>query len=395
MITGLWWLTIALCLVFPFGHLTIARGIFAFPFSILDGLALVLFVWTALVYWRKRITLPGFTGFWLVFNLIAVVTLFLNPLHLPLRQLGTGGLYLVRFITDSGLLFTGFVLSMTGRQRQVRQWLLLAAVGTAVSGTVQYIIFPYLGPLLSSGWDPHLYRVVGSFLDPGFAGFIFLAGFLIAGDHYREIGLTKASRAGVLGFFYLNLLLTYSRATYFAFVVMLGYLAWKKSAYRWLVKFLLFFAISIILLPRIAGEGIRLERESTLKSRLENWSHALSIAQEHPFLGVGFDTYRYAQLAKGYPEAAAVNHAGAGSDSSLLLVLATTGAIGLAAFLIFIRELWRGYRENVRVSTGVKSLLLALFINSFFVNSVFYPWILIWVALYLGVAMAGKKPSAA
>ena len=88
---------------------------------------------------------------------------------------------------------------------------------------------------------------------------------------------------------------------------------------------LLILGLTIVILPRVSsGEGVKLERMSTVWARIASWKKAWEIFSDNPIIGVGFNTYRYAQKAS--PE----SHAGAGSDSSILLVMATTG-IGLRA----------------------------------------------------------------
>ncbi|MFH1694146.1 MAG: hypothetical protein ABH880_00035, partial [Patescibacteria group bacterium] len=69
-------------------------------------------------------------------------------------------------------------------------------------------------------------------------------------------------------------------------------------------------------------------------------------------------------------------HSGAGSDSSLLFVLATTGVFGLAAYLAI-------FTLALQKNTCLLACLGALAVNSLFVNSLFYSAIMVflWVLL--------------
>ncbi|GAI81903.1 unnamed protein product, partial [marine sediment metagenome] len=137
------------------------------------------------------------------------------------------------------------------------------------------------------------------------------------------------------------------------------------------------------------GEGVRLERTATIQSRFGSWQQALIIFRDHPLLGVGFNTYRYAQRNYGFldQEKWQTSHAEAGVDSSLLFVLATTGIIG---FLVYS---WLGSSVirlslsvvNAKIGLVVLASVAALVCHSFFLNSLFYSWILAWLGIILGL----------
>jgi hypothetical protein len=99
---------------------------------------------------------------------------------------------------------------------------------------------------------------------------------------------------------------------------------------------------------------------------------------------VGFNAYRYAQRDYGFLEEERwqLSHAGAGADSSLLFVLATTGILGLGAYLkIWLKVLEKsGSKKNRLLVLTVLGVLLS---HSLFLNSLFYPWIMAWLWLVL------------
>ncbi len=77
-----------------------------------------------------------------------------------------------------------------------------------------------------------------------------------------------------------------------------------------------------------------------------------------------------------------ISHAAGGVDSSILFLLVTTGVVGLSAYLYLL------YMANVsdkskKNTTQIQNLYLssvcALLMHSLFVNSLFYPWVLLWM----------------
>jgi O-antigen ligase len=143
---------------------------------------------------------------------------------------------------------------------------------------------------------------------------------------------------------------------------------------------ILLLGITLIVLPRSPdGEGVKLERTSSIQARIQNWRNSLIIIRDHPIFGVGFNTYRYAQRAYGFTDTSKwlQSHAGAGADSSLLFVTATAGVFGLLAYLWYLRSLNQLRTPN----SELQVVLVALLVHSLFLNSLFYPSVMLWLAL--------------
>ncbi|MCA9390579.1 O-antigen ligase family protein, partial [candidate division WWE3 bacterium] len=194
--------------------------------------------------------------------------------------------------------------------------------------------------------------------------------------------------------------ITFSRSSYIAFIAAVGLLGTIKSR-KLLLLFIAFALASFIFIPRVQTRVIgALEIDETAKVRLEVYDRTFAIIAEDPWFGVGFNAFRYAQDREGYfRDERGVNdyggHAGAGSDSSILFILATTGIPGLILFLSFgitvlfdsikmyldknLPDRFRLYALTVGVS------LVALFIHTQFVNSLFYTWIMEWYWVILGL----------
>ncbi|MDZ4229052.1 MAG: hypothetical protein U1C50_02245, partial [Patescibacteria group bacterium] len=124
-------------------------------------------------------------------------------------------------------------------------------------------------------------------------------------------------------------------------------------------------ALALLSLPRPGGEGVKLERLVSARQRISNYQLSIDFWRQSPVLGLGFDTLRY------YRDNQA-SHSASGLDSSLLLVLVTTGVVGLAAYVNLLKHLWQNH-PLMRLS------LVALVTHSLFVNSLFYPWVMVWL----------------
>jgi len=139
------------------------------------------------------------------------------------------------------------------------------------------------------------------------------------------------------------------------------------------------------------SEGTNLFRSTSTKARIGSTENALLIFQKNPFLGVGFNTYRYAQ--KRYKLVNSFNkweidHGGAGTDNSFLFILATTGIIGITSYsFLWIKTLLLA-KKNLG-KNNIAPVLIAssvgLFVDSFFINSLFYPFILAWMWIVIGL----------
>lgn len=395
--------------LFPFGQLNrLPISLFQSPeirFYLTDlVMFLLILTWGA---WRflltkKKYTLPPLAKSIFLFSLIAMVSLIVNSSRLSIRELFVSGLYLLRWIVYAGLYFVLFDLKSQfkpARHRLRRQalaggylkwsntinYLIVLGIMTAIFGLVQYLIWPDIGALEVFGYDPHYFRLVGTFFDPGFIGVILvLTLILLVVSNWEKIGVFKLKNLPVhclLFTVYCSLALTYSRSSYLAYLIGMGVIAFTKRTPRFFLIILLLGALTLLILPRQSGgEGIRLERTSTAQARIGSWENALVISRDHPLIGVGFNAFRYAQRDYGFlKERWQESNAGAGADSSLLFVLATTGIFGFGVYLKLIWHISQiGEKDKVILAS-----LAALFVHSWFLNSLFYPWIMAWMWILL------------
>lgn len=243
--------------------------------------------------------------------------------------------------------------------------LLSLSLVSALAGWIQYFWIPDLTTFTIWGWDDHLYRMAGTFLDPGFLGIILVLGAILA--LHKKYYLA-------FGFLAFSILFTYSRASYLALIVPLFFMFKKLKYYLLFVICLLIIGIS---LPRVAGEGVRLERTASINQRFENYSQTFEIFKNNPLFGVGFNNIC---LAKNSDFS---SHSCSGADSSLLFLLATTGVIGFISFAYMVYRIWYVVRQYTTYNILYTSFF-AIMIHSLFTNSLFYPWVMGWMAILLG-----------
>lgn len=374
-------LFLSLFIVFPFGQLTrLPLGIPSVNVSLIDPIiVLILLVWLCWhILKKKKIKLPPLAKPIFGFISIAFISWALN---IPSRSSGEAIialLYLLRWVAYAGIYFVTWDISSPfhGPFTQMLVWVGLI---TSILGLLQYFFLPDTRFLYYSGWDEHYYRVIGSFLDPGFTGMIYVLALILLISLYWEAFYKRKSlftvNYSLLTILYLAFALTYSRASYLAFLVGMGVIAWMKKSWKFFVAVFLVLVITVLLLPRPGGEGVTLTRSKSVEARVRNYKNVLKIVGDHPVLGVGFNFYRYAQRDYGaLSEDWQTSHAGAGADSSLFFVLATTGILGLVFYLWL---LW----EMVKIRP---TATLALIAHSFFNNSLFYSWIMLWMWILLG-----------
>ncbi len=311
--------------------------------------------------------------------LVMFISLVFNITTLSPVEILTSLFYLLRWASYSLFFFAIFHLVKV--PASLPRLLFLTSLIVSGSGLLQYFIFPNVSFLEVGDWDDHYYRLIGVFLDPGFTGAILALSvgliYLTLKGPERIIGLVLS---------YVSLALTYSRASYLMFlVIFFGVSLFRKNLVPFLAAVVL-LAATIFVLPKSSGEGTKLGRENSIEARIRNWQESLTVWRTSPILGVGFNTYRYAKARLGIlnEEGLRESHSGAGADSSLLFVLATTGIVGALAYLWLLVSLWQYSKGNIVFRTA----FLGILIHSFFNNTLFYPAVLEW--LWLSLALRGK-----
>lgn len=317
--------------------------------------------------------LPKLTEPILFFLGITAFSLLVNIPNFSGREIFVGFLYWLRLAAYFMVYFVAKEIDW----EKGRELLEKAGLMVVLLGLGQYFFFPNLDPLKKFGWDPHFGRLAGTFLDPNYSGIILVLILIFLGANFKP----KTSWWLAVGGCWLALALTYSRSSYLAFLAGMGVLLILKKKIKLIPLIIFIIFITVINLPRnLPSEGVKLERTASVGARLRNWRETLVIAKDHFLFGVGFNTYRYAQKKYGFlKDDWQASHAGAGADSSLLFVFATGGIFGLLGWLGILAKALEKKSPLVFSSTA------AIFVHSFFQNTFFFPWVLGWWIIILGL----------
>jgi len=355
--------------------------------------ALALFVLYGIYFFviiKKSLVLPSIFIIFAAFSFIALLSLFRVSYLYNNEDLLVSFLYFVRWTL---YLFVGLItFNLLHHKILTKEFLInnfiYSGVFISLVGLIQLFVFPDLSIVDKSlGWDPHKNRLFSTFLDPNFVGAYFNIILVFLFDKYYS--KQKFTFFDTLATFILlvSLILTFSRSAWLMLAVIIFIYGVFKSKLL-LVTFLIVCFAAYFAIPRIQTRlsGVT-DPSDSAHFRLISWSNTLNIAQDNLFLGVGFNTFRFAQKEYGlvsYDNY--LSHGASGSDSSLLFVLATTGIFGIMTFLGgFVYVFF-----NTK-SVFFKALFGSLLLESFFINSLFYPQILfIWIILIISYSLLDK-----
>lgn len=374
-----------------------------------------------------RFVLPA-TGF----ALVALLSWVWGAWDLLLKEQVLSFSYLVRFV---GIVILGWAVmdessifnNQLSNQQKAESILLnlFKIVGVVVVlGYVQFYVYPDISKFSTvGGFDPHIGRLLGTWMDPNFVGGL-LAFFLplMVGFWYQEEWRSSNGewrmRKVALGVLILlslyALFLTFSRSAYLAGLGGLGLFFLLRDPKIILVGILLAglgLATSERAQKRVgelAGTMAAVvlrdtdEVDATAKLRVQSWQRSLELWQKYPVIGIGYNTYRFRGAEEGVVDEKYFS--AGGSDSTLLTVLVTSGVLGLLAFLWFYADLWiknfLRWKKSPRGKTflaggelylGFVAGWSAILVHSVFVNSLLFPLIFMPIMVVAGVLELKKK----
>lgn len=352
-------------------------GFKVYGFDIAAGLYLVIGTIFLLIS-RKGIILPKRHIPFYLFLFVCLAGLILN-LNSYYNFFTFALFYFVRFILYLGsvLVTYNFYIHNYLSLDFIYKVFILSGIFLGFGGILQLIFLPDFTVLSEElGWDPHKNRLASTFFDPNFVGayFVLCLNLLFFKD-YLFSSMTKSFLIFLLLVF---TVLTFSRSAWGMLMVSVFIYGYFKNpkviVISIFVAFLAYFAVPRIQ-TRISGVT---DPADSASFRLVSWSNTMKIAQDNILLGVGYNNFKQAQIDYGFLDPdTQEDHSATGSDSSLLLVLATTGVLGfLFFFLGFASPLI--FRNIMLIS-----LFFSLFLGSQFINSLFYPQIMfLWLTLY-------------
>lgn len=323
-----------------------------------------------------------------LFMLVAGISLLLTPLKLNLNEYLNSTLYLgrlVSFFLLGWLLYSGAFSSL---KNNIGDVLVFSGVGLAFLGILQLIFLPNLGFLSDLGWDPHYFRTVSTLLDPNFVGaYLILTLILLI---QQSLSQPKSKwRICALIIVYLTCITTFSRSTALMLLTSLSIVSLlNKSLKLFLLALVLVlgFGLGFLAYQKIVAQPRNIDRVSSANYRLTTWQQGWQLFTSHSIFGIGFNAYRYALREYNLGTEQFLQSRGSTTnDSSLLYVAATTGIVGLicylAMLLTMIQSAFGNWQTGNIWGTVLLSSLGGLIFHSLFANSLFYPWILVWIIL--------------
>lgn len=330
------------------------------------------------IFFKKRIPHSELKKPILIFASVLFISLIVNIPRLNTSELLVSSLYLLRWIFYALLFFV--VLDLQLSKQKIEKAMTIGGAILVVIGYILYFLYPDLRNLRYAGWDEHLYRLFSTFLDPNFAGSFFVLYFLFL--------LNKLFTKKTLIFSFISLVtlaaivLTFSRSAYVMFMIGTVILLYFKGKKFFAAGLIGLFLVLIIIFGQLSirSEGTNLLRIASGEARLDSIRNAFTIFKDHLIFGVGFNSYRYAQRDYGFlNESKMIVHSGAGTDNSFLFILATSGIVGFAAFVYLLFKII-SIKDPL-----ITSSMLGLIVNSLLVNSLFYPPIMFWLWILLGI----------
>lgn len=256
-------------------------------------------------------------------------------------------------------------------KKNIYNGIIFFALITIIISTLQYFFYPNLRNLSYLGWDPHQFRLFGVFFDESVASAIFGLIFLFVLFGKKMFVKSKILRIFLMITYMIFSALSFSRGMYLSLTLtFITYLLIKKEIIKIIFLFLI-FGLMIFIIPKPFGEGVNLLRRSTVQSRINDYSAAISLWRKSPIIGLGYNRIRYVKKKENIADPISIYaaHSGASFHSSYLIILVTSGIVGLMFFF--------GVLFKLAVFGDIsKYYVLFLGIFSLFDNIILHPFIL-------------------
>lgn len=167
------------------------------------------------------------------------------------------------------------------------------------------------------------------------------------------------------------IILTFSRGVFLGLITAITFYFLIQKKYRSLVIFFIILLLFILLCSYLPypfnrfGEGqMRVENRGIFSDyRFTRCAMAWRIIREHPLVGLGFQHFRI-RFYEYFPLKFSVPYEFMIADNMYLTILAETGIIGFAGFLIFILSiLIRGFKQLIKLKyiSGDRQRLILIF----------------------------------
>ncbi len=330
----------------------------------------------------KKFVVPKSYLFLFLFLAIGIISLYVNSWRFTNDEIISAFFYALRlgFYMLFGLCIYNLILIKKFTTNEILNSIVISGVVVAILGYIQLLILPdfeQLNPQL--GWDPHKNRLASTFFDPNFTGaYLVLTLSIYILSLFKKLNLNSLLIVGIL---LLGIILTFSRSTWLMLaltIFLYGILKNPKILLISLIVAFLAYYSTPRIQTRISGTT---DPADSAYFRYISWGNTLKIIEDNSLIGVGYNTLRPIQIEYGFEDPDTyLKHSASGSDSSLLFVGATTGLIGLMMFIF-------GLLHPIVIKNNLQKsryiiLIIPLLIESIFINSLFYPQILVvWLIL--------------
>lgn len=298
--------------------------------------------------------------------------------------------YLARWCTYFALYV---VLINCVRARDVeRVWGALewAMIVIVAFGIIQAIFLPnfafvvYPDARESYDWDSQRHRLVSTILEPNIASGMIVITLLVQLARLAS-GVPVPLWKPILMF--AGLVATLSRGGMLAFVLGVGVVVLARGLSRRMMKFGAAVAVLVVAaLPGLVEFAKQYNRfsvtDASAMGRVIVWQRAIATFLEHPWFGIGFNTYGFVQERRGFERVGGSSYS---AEGGLLFVAVMTGIIGLLFYLAMLwfvlrraRRAWKhpAARPGERgLLIGTAAATVAILIHSLFVNSLLTPWV--------------------
>ena len=389
-------LIVTILLLLPFGEFlrfNLANNIVVRPLDIIVGVTAV--YWGIITIIQKKKIDKYYLLPIVTFAGLGLFSLVLNYSWLKESAFLVSLLYLIRWVSYAVILFVVSAFDNKFKEKIVG-FLIFDGALLVLLGYLQFLFFSDLKGLYYLGWDDHMYRMFSTFFDPNFAGAFFVFYFLLLCCTYYRFNKQSNKRLLLLilcVFTFFAIVLTFSRSALVMLIVGVGaflFLINKKRLFLLLIAGLI--VIFVFISPRFYVENVNIFRPASVNARLQNYTTAFKIITDRPVFGVGFNSYRYTKKLYNLPHEwiKAPSHADAGVDNSWLFIFATTGLVGFGAYIFLWSRIVRQafvlqQLRNDMFPALVISSATALFVDALFINSLFFPHLMLWMWVLIGI----------
>lgn len=254
-----------------------------------------------------------------------------------------------------------------------RTFLALAVIWAGL-GIIQLAFIPDTRFLSAFGWDDHYYRLIGPLFDPGFMGMAFVLGILLTFS--PKLVPDKRIQTILVSLLTIAIALTFSRASYGALLLSLSglFVLSRKHNPRTILISVGMFLLVLAVVPKPGGEGVKLQRTSTIIARGEQITALTEgLSLKTIIFGQGLFQIRQVTPQPANSSFELPYHARI-PDNIFVTVLQGTGLVGIALLTLSLKKSLRFFQRNPL--TGIA--LSALLFHSLFSNTLLQPFILIY-----------------